>query len=132
MAKTNFEKLVDGLKKVGKEIKKGFEEYEKNVKPLIEHEPETSVPISFLVEYNGYTKKEITAEIDEFFAFKTIPFTEQFEIEYYNSHVKGRYYVNVSCSILVAARNKEARKEMRERCHKIVEKEEGILGFRIG
>lgn len=131
MAKTNFEKIVEGFSKVVKEVKKGYVEYEKH-KPQLSGVTETSVPISFLVEYNGYTKKAITAEIEDFFAFKGIPFTEEYETEFYNTHVKGRYYVLVSCAILVAASNREARSELRDRCHKIVETEEGILGFKIG
>lgn len=127
MGRTNFEKLISKLKKFGLEAAKHYGEEQV---AQLEYE-ETSVEISFLTVYNGDSKKEIEEEVNEFFREKSIPFTDYYDIEYYQSHVKGQYYVIISCAILVAANKKDAKKEMRTRCHKIVESQDGILGFKV-
>lgn len=126
MGKTNFERFIEGL---GKAVKTGQKLRREGRKALAAEQ--TVIEVTFISKFENATQKSIHEEINEFYHEAPLPFVEIYETEIFKTHVKGCYIVHNSFSILVAAGPKIARQEIEDRCHKIVETEHGIEGFRV-
>ena len=134
MTKTNFERLLEG---VGSFFEKKLAEAEaakrtqkKKRQPKLA--PNQSViEISFVVQFDYSSRRAIEAEMKHFYENAPIPFVEVYDTEIFTTHIKGRFIALPSFKVLVAAEPKVAKLEMVERCHKIVESEEGMIGFSV-
>ena len=130
MGRTNFERFVQ---KVGQFIKDTAEEAaskQSKVKQPKLPPTQSVIEITIISRFNESTQKAINEEMENFYKNAPIPFVEIYETEIFKTSTLGLFYVYTSFSVLVDAPPRIARQEMEDRCHKIVETEEGILAFR--
>lgn len=129
MAKTNFERFVQ---KVGQFLKESAEVSGKRQKVERPRLPtnQSVIEITIISRFDNSTQKAIHEEMEHFYKNAPLPFVEIYETEVFKTHTKGLFYVYTSFSVLVDAPARIARQEMEDRCHKIVETEEGIMAFK--
>lgn len=128
MGKTNFEKVIEGIGNFFKTVEKNQRE---QFKEQLAATDQSVVEVCLITKCYDQTKKDIKAEVEEFFKKAPLPFVDIYDIEFFESSTLKQYFVLVTFSVLVAAAPKEAKEEMEFRCHKVVESQNDVIAFRV-